>query len=206
MSRAIDEAGADAVEVAARLRAHLDADVEQSRAALGAALDSARYLSLLDGLDELDHFDVPAGAKAADRQVKRRTAKALTRADALLDTAERDHFTGREGADVALHRARKAYKRARYAAEVFAPSVGRPAKRLVSRLTALQDLLGVHQDTVVARQLLRDLAGQAHAAGENGFGYGLLHARQEYAGERVLDDLPVARRAARRRKVRQWLK
>ena len=206
LSRAIDEAGADAVEVAARLRAHLGAGVQQSRAALGAALDSARYLSLLDGLDGLDDFDVPAGAKAADRQVKRRTAKALTRADALLDTAERDHFTGRAGADVALHRARKADKRARYAAEVFAPSVGRPAKRLVARLTAVQDLLGVHQDTVVARQLLRDLAGQAHAAGENGFGYGLLHARQEYAGERALDDLPAARRAARRRKVRQWLK
>jgi CHAD domain-containing protein len=202
LSRAIDEAGADAAEVGTRLREHLGAGVEQGRAALGAALDSARYLRLLN---ELDEFDVPAGGKAADRHVKRRTAKALTKADALLDTAERDYFTGHEDADEALHEARKAYKQARYAAEVFAPSVGKPAKRLVSRLTALQDVLGAHQDSVVARHLLRDLAGRAHAAGQNGFGYGVLHARQEQAGERALDDLPAARRAARRAKLRAWL-
>jgi CHAD domain-containing protein len=106
--------------------------------------------------------------------------------------------------DVRLHEARKAYKRARYAAEAVVPVAGSPARRLAKRLGDLQDVLGAHQDAIVAQNLLRDYAIHANAEGENAFTYGLLHARQYATGERVLDRLDRVRRRAARRKLRRW--
>ncbi len=90
-----------------------------------------------------------------------------------------------------LHRARKAAKRARYAAEIAEPVWPR-ARRHVRRAEKLQTLLGEHQDSVVtAAFLLRAGAASGGEQGRNGFTYGLL-----LAGERE--------RAARiRRKVRR---
>lgn len=81
-----------------------------------------------------------------------------------------------------MHEARKAAKRARYAAEAARPSLGKPAKRFAKRVKAVQSLLGDHQDSVVARGALRDLGVQAHAAGESAFTWGLLHGQEEAAG------------------------
>jgi hypothetical protein len=39
----------------------------------------------------------------------------------------------------------------------------------------LQEILGAHQDSVVARGVLRTLGMQAFLAGENSFTYGLLY-------------------------------
>jgi CHAD domain-containing protein len=88
--------------------------------------------------------------------------------------------------DVALHRARKAAKRARYAVELAAP-VGRPkhAKKIIKRYKGIQDLLGEHQDAVVAAQLLRDHA--ARAAITPTITYGLLYAREEATAQRTRD-------------------
>ena len=80
-----------------------------------------------------------------------------------------------------LHRARKAAKRARYAAELCKP-VGKPkrVKRTIKRYKHIQSLLGDHQDTVVATAALRKMAMAAGTTvGENGFTYGLLYAREQ---------------------------
>ncbi len=176
-----------------RLRGGLDENLDTARRELTEALSGERYLRLLDELDAV----VDAPAAAGSGRVRRRARKALGRADAMLTAADepgpdRDHR---------LHEARKAYKRARYAAEVF----GEPGKELVVALTELQDLLGAHQDAVITGELLRDQAGRAHAAGENGFGYGVLYARQQRVGEEALEALPAARRQAGRRRVRRFL-
>lgn len=177
-------------EVAAGIRERLDADVARGRDELVAALDSDRYLALLDAMDELVDDPEPDDARAP-----RRAAKALRKADRLLDEATAD------GVDAELHEARKAYKQARYAVEVFTPGAGKPGKRLVKALTRLQDVLGGHQDSVVAREVLRDVAGTARDA----FGYGVLYARQEQVGEAGLRELPAAIKASRRKKLRAWL-
>lgn len=51
--------------------------------------------------------------------------------------------------------------------------------RVEARTKALQQVLGEHQDSVVARQMLRDLGIRAHLGGENGFTFGRLHALEE---------------------------
>ena len=84
-----------------------------------------------------------------------------------------------------LHRARKAAKRARYAAELIGP-VDKPqtAKKTVKHYKRIQRILGEHQDSVVASDTLRRLAVTAGTtAGENGFTYGLLYAREQRVAE-----------------------
>ncbi|GAA3347633.1 CYTH and CHAD domain-containing protein [Amorphoplanes nipponensis] len=177
-------------EVARGICAHLDAQVERGREALTEALDSDRYLAMLDAMDELVDDPEPDDAGAL-----RRARRALGKADRLLDEA----LAG--GEDAELHEARKAYKRARYAVEVFAPSAGKPGRQLVKSLTALQDVLGAHQDSVIAREVLREVAAGAPDA----FGYGVLWARQERVGEETRAGLPPVVTASRRARLRRWL-
>ena len=182
----LDEAGEEFRPVAARIRTHLDAQVEDGRRKLTEALDGDRYLTLLDRIDRL------AAVRTVERNPIRRAAKALATADALLDQALAD------GEDTELHEARKSYKRARYAVEVFAPDAGRPAKQLVKSLTELQDVLGAHQDSVVARELLHEL-------GQDSFWFGVLWARQEQVGRETYAELPVVVEESRWKKLRAWL-
>jgi CHAD domain-containing protein len=189
----VQREGPEFASVAARIKGYLDTKVERGRQALEKELDGERYLKLLDAVDAL------VDSATGEDDPLRRARRALAKADGLLDRARTD------GVDAELHEARKSYKRARYAVEVFETSADKPAARLTKSLTALQDVLGDHQDSVVAREILKDLAGEAHAAGENGFAYGILHARQEQVGWNTLGDLPAAVEASRKRKLRSWL-
>lgn len=97
--------------------------------------------------------------------------------------AQSEHAHSR-AKDVALHEIRKAAKRLRYAAEIVGQAPGKKAggkkaKRLEKGAHRLQKILGMHQDSVVVRQLLVNLGSRASRSGENGFSYGRLHAREE---------------------------
>jgi CHAD domain-containing protein len=85
---------------------------------------------------------------------------------------------GENTPDELLHDARKAGKRARYAAEAAAPALGKNASKLAKRASKLQTLLGEHQDAVVATELLRRIADQVADEGANAFTYGILVADQ----------------------------
>ncbi|MEW2414904.1 CYTH and CHAD domain-containing protein [Streptomyces sp. NPDC046866] len=157
-----------------------------------AALDSKRYLALLDALDAL--LDDPPLRAAADKPAAKVLAKAILRDHDRLATriaAARALEPGTDR-DLALHEARKAAKRARYAAEAAAEALGKPATRQAKAVKAVQTLLGDHQDSVVAREALRDIGLQATAAGDSAFTWGVLYAREEAlaaAGERELADV-----------------
>jgi CHAD domain-containing protein/uncharacterized protein YjbK len=183
----VEEAGPDFAPVAQKIRTHLDYRVVRARATLDEALDSDRYLTLLDRVDALADDPDPV----EDDPLKR-ARKSLRKADDLLDRALAD------GVDAELHEARKAYKQARYAVEVFEPSAGKAASNLVKALTKLQDVLGAHQDSVVARELLHEL-------GPDNFQFGVLYARQEQVGRDTHAELPVAVEQSRKKKLRAWL-
>jgi len=87
----------------------------------------------------------------------------------------------------ALHRARKAARRARYASEAMAPAIGPEARRLARQMKRVQSVLGDHQDSVIAREVTRDLGIAAHLAGENAFSYGLLYEQDVCAAARLQD-------------------
>ncbi len=85
--------------------------------------------------------------------------------------------------------------------EVFEDTGGKRAKDLIKALTDLQDVLGAHQDSVVAREILTDLAGSAR----DSFPYGVLYAHQEEVGRDTFGDLPLVIQAAGKSKLRAWL-
>ncbi|MCS0604351.1 CYTH and CHAD domain-containing protein [Streptomyces sp. LP11] len=183
--------------VTARLQAWDAARRPEARRRTLDALASPRYLGLLDRLDALV-AEPPLRAKA-DGEPGKVMAKALRKEyGRLARRMERALGTpaGPER-DTAVHEARKAAKRLRYAAETARPALGRPAARLRKRVKTVQQVSGAHHDGVVARQTLRRLAVAAHAAGEPGFTWGLLYGREAAAGDTRERQLPEAWRRAR---------
>jgi CHAD domain-containing protein len=176
--------------VRGRLRAWDGAGRTGSRGRTLAALDSDRYTALLDSLDALlaDPPLRPAARKDADAVLARAIRKEHARLAARVDRALA--LPAGHDRDVALHEARKAAKRARYAGETAAPVLGGPARRFVKRVKAVQKVLGDHQDSVVARATLRDLAVQAHLSGETAFTWGLLYGEEEAGAAERERELP----------------
>lgn len=172
--------------------------------ALLKALEKGRYLRLLDALDELVAQPPFTGdaRKRARRVLPSMVARACRRFDKAVAAA--DAATDSEERDVLLHEVRKAAKRARYAAESVAPVFGKPAGRLGKRMEKVQEVLGEHQDSVVTRQVLRELGVAAHGAGENGFSFGLMHGVERARGEAAKRAYRPALRAASRKRVRKW--
>jgi len=117
-----------------------------ARRALAEALDSERYFELMDALEAVppDPHPAPIAHHEAENQYRklRREVKAA----------------GRSPEDATLHELRKRAKRVRYAAERAANAGDDSLAELGSRAKALQDVLGVHQDAVVAEETLRGLA------------------------------------------------
>lgn len=161
-----------------------------TRPRVAAALDSRRYLDLLTALDAF--LADPPLRKAAARKPAKPLAKALDKEFARLSRLMEHALALDPGPerDTALHEARKKAKRTRYAAEAARPALGGPARRLAEDAKSLQRPLGEHQDTVMAREALLDIASDAAEAGEPAFTWGVLHGREEKAAALTEAALP----------------
>jgi CHAD domain-containing protein len=118
--------------------------------------------------------------KRATKTVPRLLERDGRRLERAVDVARRAGSPAER--DAAFHEARKKAKRLRYALESSVPLYGDRATRVVDDLKKLQDVLGEHQDSVVARALLHDYASQVHLEGDTTFSFGRLHASEEQAG------------------------
>jgi CHAD domain-containing protein len=178
-----------------RLRSARDAD----RAALLSAMREPRYLALLD------RVVAAAGEPAILPDV------AGQRADRALGTLMNGPWghlrhtceaLGPSSSDAELHQARIRAKRVRYAAETLVPVFGKPARRFANRAARLQEVLGKHQDSVMAVAWLRQQTGGttssvAFTAGE----LAGIEARHQAAAR---TSWPPAWRALSSKKVRFW--
>lgn len=138
----------------------LDAEREQARKGLLAALDSPRYRGLLQELDQ----------PPALREGERLKTAAAAEYDRLRRTVKR---LAKEPDDEELHRVRIKAKRARYAAE----AVG-GAEQFVARTKDVQDVLGEHQDAAVAEERIRELVAKVRGTGRTALAAGRLVERQ----------------------------
>lgn len=165
--------------VSRRLDERLDADIAAGRLAVIRALDSQRYRALLGELAAL--LASPPLVESADCPADRMLPALLADERARLRRAVRASRQALPGPDrdAALHEVRKVAKRLRYAAELAAPVAGELAERLAESAEEVQGILGGHHDGVVARELLRRLAVEAHARGESAFSYGRLDALEQ---------------------------
>jgi CHAD domain-containing protein len=133
-----------------------------ARARLLGALRSDDYLALLEDTAGTVEALEPSGTDSTLDGLADRAFVKLDKAVCGLPD---------DPADEELHRVRKVGKRARYAAEL----AGR--KEFVRQAKKLQDVLGEHQDAVVASEQLRRLA--AAAAPEQALAAGRLVEREE---------------------------
>lgn len=155
-----------------------------------ASLDSPRYRTL-EALLHAWRADPPF-TEAADRpagQVARYVKRADRKTHRRLAHASTAYRQGDPEADVLLHKARKAGKRHRYAVELAAPVLGKKADAIVAHRKEFQELLGEHQDSIVAEGLLRELGVLASTDGHNGFTWGLLYAREQEAARVIVKKL-----------------
>ena len=106
--------------------------------------------------------------------------------------------------DSALHDIRIRAKRARYAAEAVAPAFGKPARAFARALVDVQDVLGEHQDAVVAGEWLRRAAAQTDR-GHEGFAAGELGVLEQQAAQTSRDAWPGTWDRAARKRLRSWL-
>jgi CHAD domain-containing protein len=163
-------------------------------AELDAVLASERYAALLAALaDATARVPVRGRARKPATRVLPRLVRGPWRALAEAAPALRP-----EAPDARWHEVRVLAKKARYAVEAVAQK-SRPRRKLGKRLAALQDLLGEHQDAVVAAQTWLDLAEPVPVTA------GRLAERERAAARRMRDAYARAWSACDRRKLTGWL-
>lgn len=136
-------------------------DRRRARKRMLGVLRSSRYTALLELLRTAAHAgpllngEVPAKQRkqwtaSLGTLIKRPYRKLVKDADAL----------GTNPPDDDLHALRIRGKRLRYAAELAEPVGGKRVRELIRATKGLQDVLGDHQDAVVAEQELRRLLNE----------------------------------------------
>ena len=136
------------------LLAKLMAQREQARAALLRALKTKRYVQLLERLVDAAHDPrvLPEAAKPAT------TILPALAAGPWIKLSKAVKRAGHGPDDEVLHAIRIRAKRARYAADVAALAVGKPAERFAEAVAGVQEVLGDHQDACVRQAWLREAA------------------------------------------------
>jgi len=163
------------------------------RRSLLAAMKSARYVELLDRLEEAARRPRTRSARPSADTIAGSAFSQLRKAVQRLD---------RDPSDTVLHKVRIAGKRARYAAEVAAPGRGRRVARFIDAAKAFQDVAGEHQDAVVTAERLRALASEAEPG--TAFVAGRLAERQEARRTGTRATFADAWRALERAGKRAW--
>jgi CHAD domain-containing protein len=160
----------------------LGEDRETAQAIAVDALRSDRYYALLDQLEAAARGPRVRRGEVSLRKLARKEFKRLRAAADELGPAS---------TDAELHRARILGKRARYTAELAESEVGEPALRVVERAKVFQDVLGAHQDAIVAEARLRELLADLGSSGA-AFAAGRLVERERKRRREARAQLPKA--------------
>ena len=183
----------------------MDVKHDVARDRLIEALRSSRYTDLLDGLVEAGHSPVLTEAaaepcaEALPRLVKEAWRKLARRARSLRPGDPNEDF----------HRVRILAKRARYAAEAVAPSlgkkVGKQAQSFASDCADVQDVLGTLQDAVVSAGMVRHLATEHATDGSFNLALGRLLERQDHNAREARQRFPKVWGSLDKTKNLSWL-
>jgi CHAD domain-containing protein len=156
--------------VEAEITKTLDAEREDAVRRLDRAMRTRRYKHLMQLLRGWRAAPpLTDAASQDDAAAVEHVEKAQRKADQRLRKADDDIEQ--------LHRARKAFKRARYAAELVEPADSQ-MKSIARDAQEMQTLLGEHQDAVVAATFLGTTSDDEDIEAESAFTYGVLMANE----------------------------
>jgi CHAD domain-containing protein len=169
-----------------------------------AELDGERYHALLKSLDQL--VTAPPWTKRATAKAGKTLPRLVGRSYAEVRGIVQDADAKPAGAEreELLHDARKAAKRARYAGESVSRIFGQDAVAFAAAMEDVQEALGEHQDSVLTRERLRDLARHTSST-DAAFLYGRLHALEEASAGESQRHFDAAWKAAGRKRLHRWL-
>jgi CHAD domain-containing protein len=172
-------------EAAEQLVELLREERNHAQAAAVEAFSSARYYRLLDELESATRGPRVRRSDISLALLARREFKRLRKKAQRLSWA---------ATDAELHRARILCKRSRYAVELAEPEMGARARRVTERAATLQDVLGEHQDAIVAEARLRELMAKGPGLGA------------AFAAGRLVERERARRTAARAALPKAWRK
>jgi CHAD domain-containing protein len=151
---------------------------------LNEAMRSPRYSHLVQLLR--GWRTAPPLTRAADNRAKaavKYVDKAMRKAEKRLRKADDDIEQ--------LHRARKAMKRARYAAELVAPA-DKGMKAIARDAEEMQTLLGEHQDAIISASFLAEISSTDGISESSGFTCGVLMAQELQRAAQIRESLQIS--------------
>lgn len=153
-ARLVETASADPVSgvdsgAVDRIDALLSDRESDTLTALQSTLDSPRYAELLETL--VDAANHPRLTPLATHPTPEVLLPMIATAWARLEKAGRKLHV--DGPDETWHAARIKAKRARYATEAAASTIGSPATKLADACASVQNVLGEHQDAATAAEV-----------------------------------------------------
>lgn len=185
--------GPDAVP-AGKIVAQLESEREAAQATVLETLESPRYAELLATFEQIVSAPPVATSDVSLKLVARREFRKLERRVERLGAAPSND---------ALHRTRIQAKRLRYATELSSQLLGKDGERVVSAAKKFQDVVGAHQDAVVAEDKIRTAARRGRAVGA-GLAAGRLIERERARRIEARAGLPGAWKQLRRRARSVW--
>lgn len=185
--------GPDAVP-AGKIVAELELERKTAQAELLETLESPRYAQLLASLEETVSAPPVADSDLSLNKMARREFKKLERQVEAFGVAPSND---------ALHRARIRAKRLRYATELSSEMLGKDGRRIVEAAKHFQDVVGAHQDAVVAEERIRNAVRRARGVG-SGLAAGRLIERERARRADARDGLPKAWKRLCRRAGAVW--
>jgi CHAD domain-containing protein len=185
--------GPDAVP-AGKIVMQLEEERKAAQADLLATLESPRYAQLLATLEETVSAPPVAASDLSLTKVARREFRKLDRQVKALGVAPSND---------ALHRTRIQAKRLRYATELSSQLLGKDGRALVDAAKAFQDVVGAHQDAVVAEERIRNAVRRARGIA-SGLAAGRLIERERTRRADARAALPKAWKRLRTRAQAVW--
>ena len=125
---------------------HLEDQRNKAQEILLNELKSERYLDLVRRLQQEAQDPTTVESTVTLRDLAK---------DEFTKLRDAIHQTGRTPTNATIHETRIKTKRARYAAELAEPTVGKPATRFINKARVAQDVLGMHQDAIQAEAHIR---------------------------------------------------
>ena len=132
--------------------AHLEAQRNKVQEVLLNELKSERYLDLIRRLQQAAHDPTVVESTLTLRDLASRSSQSCETRFARLGHAPNN---------AKIHKTRIKTKRARYAAELAEPTVGKPATRFINKARVVQDVFGMHQDAIQAEAHIRAFLKQS---------------------------------------------
>ena len=132
--------------------AHLEVQRNHAQDVLLSELKRVRYLDLIRQLQDATVNPTAVESALTLHDLATGTFKKLRK---VLRQA------GTSPTSATIHEIRIKTKRARYAAELAAPVVGKPATRFIKKARVVQDVLGIHQDAIQAEAHVRAFLKQS---------------------------------------------